>query len=176
MLIKRATAGFSSTGTLSASGIVRYNRINEKFKYMSTNLSRFIEAQERSYSIALDEIKKGRKHGHWMWYIFPQIQGLGYSSTSQYYAIENIEEATEYLNDMVLGARLIEICNELLKLDSNDAYSIFGSPDHLKLKSSVTLFSQVENANPVFWAVLEKFFDNKPDDLTLKKLENLSAK
>ena len=143
---------------------------------MSINLSRFIEAQEESYSTALEEVKKGRKQGHWMWYIFPQIQGLGYSSTSQYYAIQNIEEAIEYLNDTVLGTRLIEICNELLKLDCNDAYSIFGSPDHLKLKSSVTLFSQVENANPVFEAILEKFFDNTPDDLTLKKLDDLSAK
>jgi len=143
---------------------------------MSANLSRFIEAQEKIYSIALEEIKKGRKQGHWMWFIFPQIQGLGYSSTSQYYAIQNIEEATEYLNDTVLGTRLIEICNELLKLDCNDAYSIFGSPDHLKLKSSVTLFSKVENTNPVFLAVLGKFFDNKPDYKTLKIIDDLSAK
>ena len=143
---------------------------------MSANLSRFIEAQEGSYFIALEEIKKGRKQGHWMWYIFPQIQGLGHSPTSQYFAIQDIEEAIAYLNNAVLGTRLIEICNELLKLDGNDAYSIFGSPDHLKLKSSVTLFSQVENANPVFVAVLEKFFDNKPDNLTLKKLDDLPAK
>jgi uncharacterized protein (DUF1810 family) len=143
---------------------------------MSANLSRFIEAQEGSYSIALEEIKNGKKQGHWMWYIFPQIQGLGYSSTSQYYAIQNIEEAAEYLNDVVLGARLIETCNELLKLACSDAYSIFGGPDHLKLKSSVTLFSQVENANSVFMAVLKKFFDNKPDYLTLKKLNDLSEK
>jgi len=143
---------------------------------MSANLSRFIEAQERDYSIALEEIKKGRKQSCWMWYIFPQIQGLGHSSTSQFFAIRNIEEATEYLNDTVLGTRLIEICNELLKLECNDAYSIFGSPDHLKLKSSVTLFSQIENANPVFMAVLEKFFDNKHEYLTLKKLDDLSAK
>jgi len=143
---------------------------------MSANLFRFIEAQERSYSIALEEIKKGRKQGHWMWYVFPQIQGLGHSPTSQYYAIQDIEEAAEYLNDTVLGTRLIEACNELLKLDCNDAYSIFGSPDHLKLKSSVTLFSQVENVNPVFTAILEKFFDNTHDDLTLKILDDLSAK
>jgi uncharacterized protein (DUF1810 family) len=141
---------------------------------MSANLSRFIEAQERSYSIALEEIKKGRKQSHWMWYIFPQIQGLGHSPPAQYYAIQNIEEATEYLNDTVLGTRLIEICNALLQLDCNDAYSIFGSPDNLKLKSSVTLFSQVENTNPVFMTVLEKFFDNKPDNLTLKILDDLS--
>jgi uncharacterized protein (DUF1810 family) len=141
---------------------------------MNANLSRFIEAQKNSYSIALEEIKKGRKQSHWMWYIFPQIKGLGHSSTSRYFAIQHIEEATAYLNDTVLGARLIEICNELLKLDCNDAYSIFGSPDHLKLKSSMTLFSQVDNANPVFMAVLGKFFDNKYDDLTLAILGNLS--
>jgi uncharacterized protein (DUF1810 family) len=143
---------------------------------MNTNLSRFIEAQERDYFVALEEIKNGKKQSCWMWYIFPQIKGLGHSPTSQFFAIKNIEEATKYLNDTILGTRLIEICNELLKLESNDAYSIFGSPDHLKLKSSVTLFSQVENANPVFVAVLEKFFDNKPDNLTLQKLDDLSAK
>jgi len=89
--------------------------------------------------------------------------------------IQNIEEATEYLNDTVLGTRLIEICDELLKLDCNDAYSILGSPDHLKLKSSATLFSQVENTNPAFMAVLEKFFDNKHDSLTLEIVDNLSV-
>jgi uncharacterized protein (DUF1810 family) len=137
---------------------------------MSINLSRFIEAQEKSYSIALEEVKRGRKRSHWMWYIFPQLKGLGYSSTSKYYGIENIEEATEYLNHPILGTRLIEICEELLKLNTNDAYSIFGSPDYMKLKSSVTLFSQVENANPVFVSVLDKFFDGKLDDKTLNRL------
>ena len=143
---------------------------------MNEKLNRFLEAQEKDYAIALEEIRKGRKQGHWMWYIFPQIQGLGHSSTSKYYAIQNIEEATEYLNHLILGTRLIEICNELLKLDNNDAYSIFGSPDHRKLKSSITLFLQVENANPVFKAVIEKFFDGKPDYRTIEKLENISAK
>jgi len=143
---------------------------------MSSDLSRFIESQERSYSIALEEIKKGKKQSCWMWFIFPQIQGLGSSGMTRKYAIRNIEEATEYLNDEVLGTRLIEICSELLKLDSKNAYSIFGNPDQLKLHSSVTLFSQVESANPVFKAVLEKFFDNQPDDKTLKILGDLSVK
>ena len=138
---------------------------------MNTHLNRFIEAQEGDYFFALEEIQQGRKQGHWMWYIFPQIQGLGYSSTSKYYAIQNIEEATDYLNHAILGTRLVEICNELLKLDNNDTYSIFGSPDHLKLKSSVTLFSQVKNANPVFISVLEKFFDGEPDYKTLNILD-----
>lgn len=143
---------------------------------MSTNLSRFKEAQESSYFIALKEIKNGCKKGHWMWYIFPQIQGLGHSSTSKFFAIQNIEEATEYLNDPVLGTRLIEICEELLKLDCNNARLIFGSPDDLKLRSSVTLFSQIENANNVFQAILHKFYDNKPDFLTLQIIDDLSAK
>jgi uncharacterized protein (DUF1810 family) len=142
---------------------------------MSINLSRFIEAQEKSYFIALEEIKRGRKRSHWMWYIFPQLKGLGYSSTSKYYGIENMEEATEYLNHPIVGIRLIEICEELLKLDTNDAYSIFGSPDYMKLKSSVTLFSQVENANPVFVSVLNKFFDGKSDDKTLNLLHIIKA-
>jgi len=137
---------------------------------------RFIQAQERTYSVALEEIKNGRKQSHWMWYIFPQIQGLGYTSTAQYYAIKDIEEATEYLNNKVLGSRLVEICNELLNLDSNDAYSIFGSPDCKKLKSCVTLFSQVEGANPVFLLVLEKFFDGNPDFRTLSILDKLPIK
>ncbi|MDR1054810.1 MAG: DUF1810 domain-containing protein [Prevotellaceae bacterium] len=137
---------------------------------MNANLSRFIEAQAKSYSIALEEIKRGRKRSHWMWYVFPQIKGLGYSSTSKYYSIENIEEATEYLNHPILGGRLIQICEELLKLETNNAYSIFGNPDYIKLKSSVTLFSQVGDTNPVFVSVLDKFFDGKFDDKTLNLL------
>lgn len=143
---------------------------------MGSDLSRFKEAQEISYFNALEEIKRGRKQGHWMWYVFPQILGLGHSSTSQHFAIQNIEEATDYLNDPVLGIRLIEICNELVKLECNDAYTIFGCPDHLKLKSSVTLFSQVKNANSVFMAILNKFYGNKPNYLTLKIIGDLSAK
>ena len=140
------------------------------------SMMRFIQAQERTYSVALEEIKNGRKQSHWMWYVFPQIQGLGHTSTSQYYAIKDIEEATEYLNNTVLGTRLVEICNELLNLDSNDAYSIFGSPDYKKLKSCVTLFSQVEGTNPIFVKVLEKFFDGKPDCRTLSILDKRSTK
>lgn len=143
---------------------------------MSTNLSRFKEAQENYYFQAFEEIKRGKKQSHWMWFIFPQIQGLGHSSTSRYFSIQNMEEATDYLKDPILGIRLIEICNELLKLKCSDAYSIFGSPDHLKLKSSVTLFSQVENANPVFTSILDRFYGGKPDDLTLMIIEELSLK
>ncbi len=99
-----------------------------------------------------------------MWYIFPQIQGLGFSETSKFYAIKDINEAEEFLNHPVLGSRLVHICNELLKLKSNDANKIFGSPDDLKLKSSMTLFSSLHNSNHVFQLVLEKFFNGTKDN------------
>ena len=135
------------------------------------NLKRFIEAQEADYQIALSEVRKGRKQSHWMWYIFPQIQGLGFSETSKFYAIKNINEAEEFLNHPVLGSRLVHICNELLKLKSNDANKIFGSPDDLKLKSSMTLFSSLHNTNPVFQLVLEKFFNGTKDNKTLRIID-----
>ena len=134
------------------------------------DLSRFMEAQGHSYEVALAEIKRGKKQSHWMWYIFPQIQGLGQSEISRFYAIKDKDEAAAYLKHPVLGARLVEICNALLKLPSNSAHEIFGSPDDLKLKSSMTLFSALENTNPVFQAVLNKFFSGEPDFNTLKKL------
>jgi uncharacterized protein (DUF1810 family) len=132
-----------------------------------TNLEKFISAQEKSYPIALSEIKNGKKQSHWMWYIFPQVQGLGFSETSKFYAIKNIDEAKEFLLHPVLGNRLVNLCNELLKLESDNANSIFGSPDDLKLKSSMTLFSSL-NINPVFQMVLDKFFNGTGDNKTLE--------
>ena len=136
------------------------------------NLKRFIEAQRTDYAMALSEIKRGRKQSHYMWYIFPQILGLGFSSTSKYYAIKNIDEATAYLKNEILGNRLIEICNALLMLETNNAHVIFGSPDNMKLISSMTLFSEVNDASSVFQKVLDKFFDGKKDDRTLQLLKN----
>jgi uncharacterized protein (DUF1810 family) len=136
------------------------------------NLKKFIEAQRTDYANALSEIKRGKKQSHWMWYIFPQIQGLGFSSTSKYYAIKNIDEATEYLKNEILGNRLTEICITLLALETNDAHVIFGSPDDMKLRSSMTLFSEVKNASAVFQKVLDKFFDGKKDDRTLQILKS----
>ncbi|MCC8423711.1 DUF1810 domain-containing protein [Mucilaginibacter sp. UR6-11] len=135
-----------------------------------SNLQRFINAQETDYAAALNEIKNGRKRSHWMWYIFPQLQGLGHSDTAKYYAIKDIDEAEAYIKDSVLGQRLIEICTELLKLQSDDAYEIFGSPDDLKLKSSMTLFASLPDAYPVFQSVLQKFFNGQPDEKTLHLL------
>jgi uncharacterized protein (DUF1810 family) len=134
-------------------------------------LQRFIDAQAESYSIALSEIISGRKRSHWMWYIFPQIQGLGMSETSRLYAIKDIHEATAFLNHPVLGSRLVRICNELLNLKSDDAHQIFGSPDDLKLCSSMTLFSSVPSADPVFQKILDKFFDGKEDEKTVSIIE-----
>ncbi len=133
-----------------------------------TNLNRFINAQKTDYAVALSEIKNGRKQSHWMWYIFPQIHGLGFSETSRFYAIKNMQEAEAFLNHEVLGPRLIDICNELLKLETNNAHQIFGSPDDVKLKSSMTLFSLLPDPNPVFQSVLNKFFHGIKDMKTME--------
>ncbi len=136
----------------------------------SFDLKRFTEAQERDYESALAEINSGRKRSHWMWYIFPQIQGLGFSSISKYYAINNGDEAMAYLEHPVLGKRLVDICNALLSLEGNNATLIFGSPDDVKLKSCVTLFATLPGADDVFRKVLTKFFAGKEDQATLEKL------
>ncbi|CAN5293314.1 DUF1810 domain-containing protein [soil metagenome] len=130
-------------------------------------LERFKEAQQRDYGTALAEIKTGRKRSHWMWYIFPQIAGLGMTETSRHYAIKNIGEAKDYLADNELGPRLINICKALLQLETNDAHQVFGSPDDLKLRSSMTLFNAVSATSPVFGQVLDKFFDGQKDERTL---------
>jgi uncharacterized protein (DUF1810 family) len=132
------------------------------------NLNRFVDAQKTDYQQALSEIKNGRKRSHWMWYIFPQIQGLGFSETSRYYGIKDAAEAASYLAHPVLGSRLVDICEELLKLSSSNATSVFGSPDDVKLKSSMTLFAALPDANPVFQQVLDKFFNGTKDAKTLQ--------
>ena len=136
------------------------------------NLDRFLEAQETSYSTALSEIKNGRKQSHWIWYIYPQIAGLGFSEYSKFYAICGLTEASQYLEHPVLGSRLIEISKELLKIEGKSANQIFGSPDDLKVKSCMTLFSAVKNADPVFESVLEKYFDGMKDSKTLQRLKD----
>jgi uncharacterized protein (DUF1810 family) len=130
-------------------------------------LKRFIEAQQRDYETALAEIANGRKRSHWMWYIFPQINGLGFSSTSQYYSIADINEATAYFRHPVLGERLVAICQVLLALENTTATQVFGSPDDMKLQSCMTLFAAVKNSDNVFQQILNKFFKGKPDSQTL---------
>ena len=135
---------------------------------MIYDLSRFIKAQKKDYQIALSEIKTGKKRSHWMWYIFPQIIGLGNSPTSEYYAIQNINEAKAFLKDDYLAFNLNEICNALLTLDSFDATEIFGKPDDMKLKSSMTLFALAsENKHNVFVEVLNKFYAGEYDRKTI---------
>ena len=134
---------------------------------MMQNLDRFLKAQASSYDAALREICAGQKRSHWIWYIFPQIAGLGFSSTSRYYALQSLDEAKEYLENETLKARLIEISEALLSHDK-DARSIMGSPDDMKLRSCMTLFQAADPEIEVFGKVLDKFFDGKPDQRTLE--------
>jgi uncharacterized protein (DUF1810 family) len=132
---------------------------------------RFITAQQNDYPLALSEIKSGRKRSHWMWYIFPQLDGLGLTETSRYYALQNIDDAARYLAHPVLGARLIEISQELLSLEGKSANAVFGTPDDLKLKSSMTLFALVPNTDKIFEQVLKKYYNGTKDSKTLLLLK-----
>lgn len=133
-----------------------------------SNLDRFVAAQEHCYDKALNEIKNGKKESHWMWFIFPQILGLGLSDTALYYSIENIGEAKLYLEHEVLGPRLVEITKELLTLETDDPIAVFGEIDALKLNSCMTLFDYVSEDDNVFYEVIDKFYDGERDDKTLQ--------
>lgn len=133
-----------------------------------SELDRFIRAQEYNYSDALKEIKNGKKISHWMWYVFPQIKGLGKSDTAKWYAIKDLQEARDYLNNEILSNRLEQVCKALLDLDCNDAYKIFGSPDDMKLKSSMTLFEIAAPENKIFKRVLDKYFNGERDQKTIE--------
>ena len=149
---------------------------------MADGLERLVKAQQYDYDTALREIRGGRKRSHWMWYIFPQLKGLGYSSTSQYYGIRDLEEAKAYLQHPVLGPRLVEISEALLTLDTDDAGAVMGYPDNLKLHSCMTLFElaafdlsapELYLSAPelyVFSRVLEKFFAGHQDRRTRELL------
>lgn len=135
------------------------------------DLDRFITAQENVYSRALSEIKNGRKESHWMWFIFPQIDGLGFSSMTVKYAIKSREEAVAYLHHGLLGARLREITSALLEIQGKSAREIMGSPDDMKLKSCMTLFALVSDENNIFQAVLDQYFGGKADERTIDLLK-----
>lgn len=130
-------------------------------------LDRFVEAQETDYDKALQEIRNGAKRSHWMWYIFPQVRGLGRSAFSTRYGLDDITEANAYLQHPVLGPRLVQISKAVLQLNGKTAHDVFGSPDDLKLRSCMTLFATLEKTDPVFDAVLQKFFAGKKDSKTL---------
>ena len=131
------------------------------------DLERFLKGQARNYDAALREIRDGCKRSHWMWYVFPQIQGLVYSSTAQYYANKNLEETKAYLQHPVLRERLLEISGALLTLDTHSASEVFGWPDDMKLRSSMTLFAEAEPECSVFQQVLDQYFNGRKDDKTL---------
>ncbi len=133
-------------------------------------LSRFVRAQEDDYESALSEIKRGRKRSHWMWYIFPQIDGLAFSSTSKQYSIKSVGEAVGYLDHPVLGPRLLECAEAVVCVEGRSATEIFGSPDDLKLRSSATLFAFVSPPGSVFDRLLEKYYRGRRDDRTLQLL------
>jgi uncharacterized protein (DUF1810 family) len=136
------------------------------------DLKRFLDAQENDFERALAEIKRGRKQSHWMWYIFPQIAGLGSSETSRFYAVKDRAEAELYLAHPILGARLVEISEALLEIEGKTANQIFGSPDDVKLKSSMTLFGALKNTNPIFRSVLDKYFNGTNDLRTLQLIDD----
>ncbi len=132
------------------------------------HLDRFVRAQEEDYHQAISEIRAGRKRSHWMWYIFPQFQGLGFSPTSQMYSIKSLDEARAYLQHPDLGPRLVRCFVTLLELEGKSAREIFGSPDNMKLRSCATLFAHVSPRGSVFEKVLEKYFGGVADDATVR--------
>jgi uncharacterized protein (DUF1810 family) len=132
------------------------------------NLHRFVEAQEDDYARALAEIRGARKRSHWMWYIFPQFDGLGFSSMSRRYSIKSVAEAKAYLAHPILGPRLLECVEAALSVEGRSAFEVFGSPDDMKLKSCATLFASVSPAGSVFHRLLDKYFEGGRDDRTLR--------
>ena len=138
--------------------------------YDERGLDKYVSAQARDYDDALREIRGGRKRSHWIWYIFPQLDGLGYSPTAQYYGIRDLEQARDYMAHPVLGARLVEISDALLALESSNPGAVMGYPDDLKLCSSMTLFELAAPDQPVFGKVLDKFYGGRRDPLTLRLL------
>ena len=134
------------------------------------DLRRFVRAQENDYEQALSEIRSGKKRTHWMWYIFPQIDGLAFSSTSKHYSIKSIEEAKAYLNHPVLGPRLLECAEAVVRVEGRSATDIFGSPDDLKLRSCATLFACVSPPGSVFDRLLRKYYRGGRDGKTLQLL------
>jgi len=140
------------------------------------NLQRFLTAQAPVYNTVLAELRAGRKSSHWIWFIFPQIAGLGHSAMAQQFAINSLDEAKAYLQHPVLGQRLRECTQLVLNVEGRSADEIFGYPDNLKFRSCMTLFMTATTDNTLFKAVLDKYFDGQPDQLTLDILAQQSFK
>jgi len=139
---------------------------------LDDGIERFVEAQQNVYNQALNEINNGKKQSHWMWFVFPQIRGLGFTDFNVYYGIKDLKEAQQYLSDPILGERLIEISEAVLSQEGKTALEIFGNPDQRKLKSSMTLFRHIQNTNPVFQKVLEKYYQGSLDEKTMAILQS----
>ena len=137
------------------------------------NLYRFLEAQETSYDRAMLELAKGKKDSHWIWYIFPQIDGLGNSETTKLYSIKSLEEGRAYLKHPILGQRLVEACEILLNLKDVSINEVMGFPDDLKLLSSMTLFETFSESNSVFTRIIEVYFDGERDEATLEIIKSI---
>ncbi len=137
----------------------------------SFDLARFTIAQDGIYNQVLSELRDGQKRSHWMWFIFPQIAGLGHSPTAKHYAIKSGQEAKEYLAHPILGRRLTECAAMVLDIEDKTAFEIFGAPDDMKLKSSMTLFAAVSEPESIFNLVLDKFYRGQPDPKTLTLLK-----
>ena len=135
-----------------------------------TDLERFVAAQEGVYETALAELRAGRKRSHWMWFVFPQIAGLGRSPMAQRYAIGSLDEARAYLGHPVLGPRLRECAAALTALPGSDAFDVMGGIDAMKLRSSMTLFARADPDEPVFAEVLDRYYDGEPDPETERRL------
>lgn len=140
------------------------------------DLNRFLSAQEGVYERALAELKGGEKRTHWMWFIFPQIDGLGYSPTAKRYSIKSMEEARQYLNHPVLGKRLLECTEAVVALKGGSLSEIFGYPDDMKFKSSMTLFEKIAGSGSVFSSALDKYCHGERDAATLRLLDKLIFK
>ncbi|QDV44045.1 hypothetical protein Enr13x_39060 [Stieleria neptunia] len=136
------------------------------------DLARFVSAQRDCYEQALSEIECGQKRTHWMWFVFPQLRGLGFSSTARLYGISGIDEARAYLAHPVLGTRLMDCCEAMLSVPDRTAAEILGPPDDLKLRSCATLFASIAGEDSVFQRILDRFFDGKSDQRTLHLLGN----
>jgi uncharacterized protein (DUF1810 family) len=134
------------------------------------DLDRFVRAQERDYERALSEIRAGRKRTHWMWYVFPQVDGLGSSPMSRQYAITSVAEAEAYLRHPILGPRLVACAEAAMGVEGRSAREVFGAPDDFKLRSCATLFAQVSPAGSVFHRLLDRYFDGRGDEKTLRLL------
>ena len=168
MRIRRSNFSSKATPTTTQIMTESSERDNESDRY---ELGRFVDAQTDSYDRALAELRRGRKRSHWMWYIFPQIEGLGRSTTARFFSIKSAAEAEAYLRHPILGSRLNACADAVLAAEGRSAHDIFGFPDVLKLRSCMTLFAHLSSDGSVFHQVLEKYFQGQPDEETLRILK-----